>query len=150
MWTQFNSVLLFDLNRSEDGAVVEGKAEGKAEGEASRVYEDGESDREEDDDEEDADEDCKDDEDDDDDKDYEDVETVIFQRRCTLSTLSSEEPDGPSAWCLQGLGNLKIVYDDEMLCARIVFEADGVHDQLLCDNVIAIETVLTVGPHSRN
>ena len=73
-------------------------------------------------------------------EDYEDVEeSVMFEKRCTLSSL---EGGSEKSWTLLGTGNLKIVYDDEMLCARIVVE-DG-NEQLLCDNVIAIETELKV------
>ena len=73
-------------------------------------------------------------------EDYEDVEeSIMFEKRCTLSSL---EGGSEKSWTLLGTGNLKIVYDDEMLCARIVVE-DG-NEQLLCDNVIAIETELKV------
>lgn len=76
-----------------------------------------------------------------DEEDYEDVEeSIMFEKRCTLSSLEGKSTD--KTWVLLGTGNLKIVYDDEMLCARIVVE-DG-NDQLLCDNVIAIETNLKV------
>jgi hypothetical protein len=64
----------------------------------------------------------------------------MFEKRCTLSSLEGGQTD--KKWVLLGTGNLKIVYDDEMLCARIVVE-DG-NEQLLCDNVIAIETELKV------
>lgn len=77
-------------------------------------------------------------EEEDEDGDYEDVEeSIMFEKRCTLSCLEAD------AWVLLGTGDLKVVYDDEMLCARIVVEdANGT---LLCDNVIAIETKLEVG-----
>jgi hypothetical protein len=66
-------------------------------------------------------------------------ETVIIAKRCTLSSL--EEPTG---WCLHHTGSLKIIYDDDMLCARIVFEDDGPTTECLCDTVIGIETKLEV------
>ena len=75
-----------------------------------------------------------------DEEEYEDLEeTVMFEKRCTLSSLEE-----PTVWCLQGTGSLKIIYDDDMLCARIVIEADGPNTKCLCDNVIAIETKLEV------
>ena len=77
---------------------------------------------------------------DDEEEEYEDVEeSVMFEKRCTLSSLEKA-----SLWTFQATGNLKIVYDDEMLCARIVFEADGHPNRRICDNVIAIETKLKV------
>ena len=80
------------------------------------------------------------DEEQDEEEEYEDVEeSIMFEKRCTLSYL---EGGTEKTWMLLGTGNLKIVYDDEMLCARIVVE-DG-NEQLLCDNVIAIETQLKV------
>jgi E3 SUMO-protein ligase RanBP2 len=80
-------------------------------------------------------------EEDQDEEEYEDVEeSIMFEKRCTLSSLEGGQTD--KKWVLLGTGNLKIVYDDEMLCARIVVE-DG-NEQLLCDNVIAIETELKV------
>lgn len=76
-----------------------------------------------------------------DEEEYEDVEeSIMFEKRCTLSSLEGGQAD--KKWVLLGTGNLKIVYDDEMLCARIVVE-DG-NEILLCDNVIAIETELKV------
>jgi len=72
---------------------------------------------------------------------YEDVEeTVMFEKRCTLSYLEGITTD--KTWVLLGTGNIKIVYDDEMLCCRITVQ-DG-NQQYLCDNVIAIETELKV------
>lgn len=83
----------------------------------------------------------EDQEDEQDEEDYEDVEeSIMFEKRCTLSSLEGEGSE--KTWVLLGTGNLKIVYDDEMLCARIVVE--DVNEQLLCDNVIAIETELKV------
>lgn len=80
-------------------------------------------------------------EEDQDEEEYEDVEeTIMFEKRCTLSSLEGGNAD--KKWVLLGTGNLKIVYDDDMLCAKIVVE-DG-NEQVLCDNVIAIETELKV------
>ena len=79
-------------------------------------------------------------EEDQDEEEYEDVEeSIMFEKRCTLSYL---EGGADKSWMLLGTGTLKIVYDDEMLCARIVVE-DG-NEAVLCDNVIAIETQLKV------
>lgn len=76
-----------------------------------------------------------------DEEEYEDVEeSIMFEKRCTLSSLEGGHAD--KKWVLLGTGNLKIVYDDEMLCARIVVENGN--EILLCDNVIAIETELKV------
>ena len=88
----------------------------------------------EEDKEEDAEEDAEEEE-------YEDMEeTVMFEEHCTLSSLDN------GTWHLVGTGNLKIIYDDDMLCARIIVEPEGgdPEDQYLCDNVIAIETKLMV------
>lgn len=72
---------------------------------------------------------------------YEDMEeTVMFEKRCTLSYLEGITTE--KTWVLLGTGNIKIVYDDEMLCCRITVQ-DG-NQQYLCDNVIAIETELKV------
>lgn len=80
------------------------------------------------------------DEEDQNEEEYEDVEeSIMFEKRCTLSFL---EGGAEKTWMLLGTGNMKIVYDEEMLCGRIVVE--NVDDQLLCDNVIAIETQLKV------
>lgn len=82
-------------------------------------------------------EEAEDEEDDGEDEEYEDVEeSIMFEKRCTLSSLEGD------TWVLCGTGDLKIIYDDEMLCARIVVEDS--HQTLLCDNVIAIETMLEV------
>nr|CAG4642549.1 EOG090X078K [Evadne anonyx] len=77
-------------------------------------------------------------------EDYEDVEeSIMFEKRCTLSSLEIGACAVDKTWILLGTGNLKILYDDEMLCARIVVEKDGAF-QYLCDNVVAIETELKV------
>lgn len=92
---------------------------------------------EEGEDEEDGDEEENENEEDQDEEEYEDIEeSIMFEKRCTLSYLET------GAWKLLGTGNLKIVYDDEMLCAKIVVENGD--EELLCDNVIAIETQLKV------
>lgn len=101
---------------------------------AETTHEQGEEGEYEEEDEETAEEDPEEEEE------YEDVEeSIMFEKRCTLSSL---EGGAEKSWTLLGTGNLKIVYDDEMLCARIVVE--DVNEQLLCDNVIAIETQLKV------
>merc|ERR1711911_462327 len=75
-----------------------------------------------------------------DEEDYEDVEeSIMFEKRCTLSSLEVGAGADDKTWILLGTGNLKILYDDEMLCARIVVEKDGAF-QYLCDNVVAIVT----------
>jgi len=79
-----------------------------------------------------------------DEEEYEDVEeSIMFEKRCTLSSLEAGTSAVDKSWILLGTGNLKILYDDEMLCARIVVEKDGAF-QYLCDNVVAIETQLKV------
>ena len=66
--------------------------------------------------------------------------SIIFENPCTLSSLE----DGPDkSWTLLGTGNLKIVYDEEMLCAKITVVEDG-NKQLLCDTVIAVASQLKV------
>lgn len=95
---------------------------------------------EEDEEEEDGEHYEEDEDDQDEEEEYEDVEeSIMFEKRCTLSFLGG---GAEKTWMLLGTGTLKIVYDDEMLCARIVVE-DG-NETLLCDNVIAIETQLKV------
>jgi len=97
---------------------------------------------EEDDDEDDI--DGEEEEEEADEEDYEDVEeSIMFEKRCTLSSLEVGAGADDKTWILLGTGNLKILYDDEMLCARIVVEKDGAF-QYLCDNVVAIETELKV------
>ena len=66
--------------------------------------------------------------------------SIIFENRCTLSSLEG----GPNkSWTLLGTGNLKILYDEEMLCAKITVVEDG-NKQLLCDTVIAVASQLKV------
>ena len=65
--------------------------------------------------------------------------SVKFEKRCTLFCL---EGKAEKKWVRLGTGNLKIIYDDDMLCARIVVEVgDG---KILCDTIIAMKTVLQV------
>ena len=99
---------------------------------------------EENDDDDDDEEGEEEEEEEEEEEDYEDVEeSIMFEKRCTLSSLEKGASADDKTWILLGTGNLKILYDDEMLCARIVVEKDGAF-QFLCDNVVAIETELTV------
>ena len=45
-------------------------------------------------------------------------ETVMFEKSCTLSYL--EGTSNEKLWVLLGPGNIKIAYNDEMLCCRII------------------------------
>jgi len=67
-------------------------------------------------------------------------ESIMFEKSCTLSYL--EGTSNEKIWILLGQGDIKIVYDEEMLCCRITVQ-DG-NQKYLCDNVIAIETELKV------
>ena len=72
---------------------------------------------------------------------YDDMkESVMFEKSCTLFYL--EGTSNEKIWVLFGQGDIKIVYDEEMLCCRITVQ-DG-NQTYLCDNVIAIETELKV------
>ncbi|KAK7080137.1 hypothetical protein SK128_016406, partial [Halocaridina rubra] len=94
-----------------------------------------EEDEDDDEDEEEEDEDDDDDDDDDDEDEEDDVEnTVIFLKRCSL--LKKENGD----WKNLGMGDLRIIYDDEFYGARILMVSDG--GETLAEHVIAIQTTM--------
>ncbi|XP_023931708.1 nucleolin-like [Lingula anatina] len=81
-----------------------------------------ESDDEDDDDEDDGDEEEDDDEDD---------EQVLFEKRGTLSYKEGDK------WKTVGMGNFKVIYDDDVNGSRIYMCSDD--DQMLCSHLILQE-----------
>ncbi|XP_033743786.1 E3 SUMO-protein ligase RanBP2-like isoform X2 [Pecten maximus] len=91
----------------------------------------------EEDDEEEEEEDDEDEDDDDDDDD----EMILFEKRATLYT-----KDG--TWKILGMGQLKVLYDEDVNGNRIAMETDD--KETVCNHLLTKESVLKINKKQRN
>ncbi|XP_064615661.1 E3 SUMO-protein ligase RanBP2-like [Liolophura sinensis] len=72
---------------------------------------------------------------DEDDEDYEDILQTIFEKRATLSAFEDNK------WKVLGMGDLKVLYDDDVTAHRISMETDN--QTKVCNHIISKESSLS-------
>lgn len=92
----------------------------------------------------DKDDDDEEEDDDDDDYETEEEEEVIFEKRVTFSSREK----GEDKWTMHGLGDLKILYDEDVNGNRVTMVTDK--DDKVCNHLIAKECTISVNAKQRN